>query len=89
MKDPEFLEYMACEPCLISEEWPATTHHVREFGSPKNDRRTIRLALRYHIEGAGPHSIEKLGKRKFEAFHGINIEVEIARYNQQYEEQRV
>lgn len=88
--DTARLAWMATQPCLISGEMDATTHHVREYGSPKDDTRTIRLAWRYHLHGFSgkPNlSIEHLGKKKFEAAHGIVIEDEIAKYNRRYEQE--
>lgn len=58
---------------------------MRELGSPKNDRRTIRLAPRFHMHDFGPKSIERLGKRNFEAAHGVSIEDEIRKLNERYE----
>ncbi len=79
------MAWMAQQPCLISGEPEATTHHVRFCGSPKNDRRCIRLAWRYHLENFGPTSIEKLGKAKWQALHGVDIEAAISDYNRRFD----
>ena len=75
--DPRYLAWCATQPCCISGELPATTHHVREFGSPKNDHRVIRLAERFHLHDAGMLSIERLSKPDFERVHSLRIETEI------------
>ena len=88
-RDRGYLSWMASQPCCVTGEWPATTHHVRFCGSPKNDRRTIRLVARLQMlthEKPGRPCIERLGKAKFEARYGINIEALIASYNLAYKE---
>lgn len=87
VKDPAFLDFASTQPCCVTGERQATTHHVREFGSPKNDRRVIRLVARLHMHGFGMFSIERLGKRKFELHHGICIEDEIAKLNGRFLEE--
>ena len=47
--DLAYLAWMATLPCFITGEFPATTHHVRFCGSPKDDHRTIRLVARLHM----------------------------------------
>jgi len=82
--DRDYLAWMATQPCIISGK-PATVHHVRRFGEPKNDRRTLPLAPEYHMIGFGPHtSIEALGKAEFERRYGIDIEDAILRCNERY-----
>jgi hypothetical protein len=64
----------------------ATVHHVRRFGEPKNDRRTVPLAPEYHLIQHGPRtSIEALGKAKFEALYGVDLEAKIVEYNRAYD----
>lgn len=67
---------------------PATVHHVRTLGSPKDDTRTLPLAPRYHMIQWGTESIEALGKKKFQERHGVNIEAEISRLQQLYQDSR-
>lgn len=86
--DLEYLSWMHLQPCLVSGKWPVTAHHVRRYGEPKNDRRTIPLMLEYHLHDFGPESIERLGKAAFERRHGVNIEAAIKEYNRQYESQK-
>lgn len=81
--DRAYLAWCATQPCCVTRELPATTHHVRSFGSPKNDHVVIRLVERLHLHDAGMLSIERLGKEAFEAEFGINILAEASRlYNQ-------
>jgi hypothetical protein len=75
--DRPYIAWCSTQPCCISGELPATTHHVREFGSPKNDHRVIRLAERFHLHDAGMLSIERLSKADFERTHLIRIETEV------------
>ena len=83
--DEKYLAWIAARPCMISGR-RSTVHHVRFCGSPKNDRRTLPLAPEYHQIQPGPHtSIEALGKAKFEARYGVDIESAIAKYNEQYQ----
>jgi hypothetical protein len=93
--DLAFLEFVAGFICAVHQEWqhtgecsgPLTIHHVREFGSPKNDRRIIRLCSGHHLHGWGRYSIERLGKAAFEGRYGLNIEQLILYYNEAYEKQ--
>ncbi len=85
IRDGRYLEWCASQPCCVTNELPATTHHVRLFGSPRDDRRVIRLAARLHMHDFGMESIERLGKRQFEARHGIGIEAEIRKLRARYE----
>ena len=83
--DKASLAWMASQPCMISGR-RATVHHVRRFGEPKKDRRTLPLAPEYHMIQHGPRtSIEGLGKAKFEARYGVDLEASILRYNERYE----
>jgi hypothetical protein len=52
---------------------PISIHHVRKYGSPKDDRRILPLCASGHLHDCGPHSIER-GKRQFEAWWGLDIE---------------
>lgn len=84
--DRDYLAWMATQPCCVTGEWPATTHHVRSFGSPKDDRRTIRLVARLHMlvaEVPGQPCIER-SKAQFEKRYGIDIETEIAESRARY-----
>lgn len=82
--DKPYLAFIAAQPCMISGK-PATVHHVKEGpGAQKNDRRTLPLAPEYHQIQAGEDSIEKLGKKKFEARHNVNLEERILHYQAAY-----
>jgi hypothetical protein len=85
--DPAYLAWQAMQPCCVTGIWPATTHHVRFCGSPKDDTRTIRLIKSLHqLVAAKPGTpcIEQ-GKKQFEEFHGIDIEAEIKKSRERYE----
>jgi len=80
------LDWAATQPCCVTGRFPATTHHVRFCGSPKDDTRIIRLITELHLHDAGMLSIERIGKEKFEAEFGISIENEIAKLNRRYQD---
>jgi hypothetical protein len=85
LTDKAYLAWMAKQACMISGA-RATVHHVRRYGEPKNDKRTLPLAPEYHMIQNGPRtSIEALGKAKFEARYGVDLEAAIVRYNELYE----
>lgn len=82
--DKKYMAWIASQPGLI-DGGVATVHHVRRFGEPKNDRRTIPLEAKYHLIQFGPKdSIEAIGKEEFEFRHGISLENEILKYNALY-----
>ena len=83
--DKNYRAWIAAQPCMISGQ-PATVHHVRRCGEPKSDHRILPLAPEYHQIQFGPHtSIEALGKTKFEAMYGVNLETRIVQYQREYE----
>lgn len=85
--DKKRLLWAASQPCCVTGEWPATNHHVREFGSPKDDTRIIRLVERLHMIGFAEKGIPCVegGKEEFESYHGIVIEEEILLLQISYE----
>jgi hypothetical protein len=84
--DKEYLAWMANQPPLVTGPGRITIHHVRRFGEPKNDRRTVPLPASLHMIQDGPHtSIEALGKAKFEKRYGVDLEAAIVKYNATYE----
>ena len=100
--DKDYLAWIHTKPCAVVGPFietgrkgvsvrfcmtPVTAHHVRRFGEPKNDRRTIPLCWSHHFHSAGPYSIERLGKAGFEKFYDIDIEATILKLNQQYQEE--
>jgi hypothetical protein len=87
--DKKFRAWMATQPCCVTGILPATTHHVRSFGSPKNDHRAIRLIPALHQlthDSKARPSIERIGKEAFEHLYHINIEDEILKANKKYEQ---
>lgn len=86
--DKARLEWAATQPCQITGEFPATTHHVRFCGSPKDDTRIIRLVARLHMDTAsvpGTPCIEH-GKELFEKFHNVSIAAMITEFQERYTE---
>lgn len=71
--DKTYLAWCAKRPCCVTNRLPAQSHHIREFGSPKNDHLVIRLVPELHLHEAGMFSIERLGKQKFEAHWHVDI----------------
>lgn len=89
MVDEPFKEWMHAEQrCAVHGyggcSTPFSLHHVRFCGSGRNDRRALGLCWEMHLHDYGKYSIERLGKPKWEAHHGISIEAEITRYNEDY-----
>lgn len=82
--DKPRLEWAATQPCQITGQLPATTHHVRFCGSPKSDERIIRLAPELHMHGFGDATIEH-GKAQFELAYGRMIEDLIMELKRRYE----
>lgn len=85
--DTARLDWAAESPCQVTGEYPATTHHVRSYGSPKDDSRIMRLVARLHMKTAalpGVPCVED-GKRVFEEFHGVEIKVLVRELRERYE----
>ncbi len=81
--DKAYLAWIAAQGCCISGR-PATVHHVRQFGSPRDDTRTIPLAPEFHLIQCGRYSIEALGKKNFEAHHDVDIEALVLHYRSMF-----
>ena len=77
------MDWAATQPCQVTGQFPATTHHVRSFGGPKDDRRIIRLTPHLHMHGFGNATVEH-GKAQFEAAHGRKIEDMVAELQERY-----
>jgi hypothetical protein len=87
--DREYLAWLVAQGCMISGR-PATVHHVRRYGSPKDDRRTLPLAPEFHLIQHGPMtSIEALGKAGFEARYSVDLEAEILKYNELFDKEKL
>lgn len=89
-KDPKYLEWIASLPCLVSGKRPVTVHHVRFFGSPRDDRRTVPLVASLHMrtnETPGLPCVER-GKKIFEAFWKVDLEDAIRIYNRLYDQEK-
>jgi hypothetical protein len=88
--DKNFLAWMHARPCLIAGrtghvcQGRITVHHVREFGSQKDDRKTLTLCEGAHLHAFSKEAIEH-GKSAFELKFGISIWFEIGRYNEEYD----
>ncbi len=91
--DLEFMKWAAeNNPCAVEGkriESPCfdrlTFHHLREYGSPKSDRRGLVLCVGHHLHEGGLQSIEQIGKVKFEHFFGISLNAESDALRERYE----
>lgn len=85
--DKKRLAWAETQPCCVTGELPATTHHVRFCGSPKDDTRIIRLVARLHMYGSKEKGIPCIeeGKEEFESYHAVVIEEEIMALQIRYE----
>lgn len=92
--DSEYIAWLHAQPCAVAGSglgccgYQITTHHVRRFGSARDDRRAIPLCKPHHLHDFGVYSVERLGKRKFELAHAVDLEQLIAKYRAMYEEAR-
>jgi len=84
VRDKAYLGWMAAQFCLVSGRRGVTVHHVRRHGEPKNDRRTVPLMAEFHMYEFGRYSVERLGKERFEEYHGVDLEAAIVKYNARY-----
>lgn len=87
--DPGFMEFCRRQGCILKDRHDCrgviTFHHVRSYGSPRDDTRGFGLCAAGHLHALGEHSIERLGKRRFEEHWCIDIESEIARLRERYQ----
>jgi hypothetical protein len=94
VRDEEYLDWLHTQPsivpshdawCLGLRVWCViTVHHVRKYGSPKDDRRGVPIWKCRHQIGWGHETVEH-GKTAFEKRFGIDLEQEIKRLNEKYE----
>jgi hypothetical protein len=85
-RDLAYMAWCAKQPCLVSGRFGVTLHHVRSFGSGRDDRRVVPLMAEFHLIQHGKLSIEGLGKQEFERRFEIDLEAEIIRLNALFEE---
>ena len=86
--DTAYLAWVASQPCIVTGLYHVTVHHVRRFGEPKNDHRTVPLVARLHMlthEEPDRPCVER-GKAIFERHWGVNLEGEITRLRTLYRE---
>jgi hypothetical protein len=84
--DENYMAWLATRPALVSGPGRITIHHVRRFGEPKNDRRTVPLPSSLHsIQENARTSVEALGREGFQAYHQVDFEAAIVSYNEQYQ----
>jgi len=84
--DKVYLEWMAGQPCCITGERPVTIHHVRRFGEPKDDHRTIPLVARLHMltnETPGEPCVER-GKEVFQTSWDVDIEEQVHLHRERF-----
>lgn len=90
--DRPFMEFARSCGCVLRRVaghkclGPMTFHHVRSYGSVKDDTCGFGLCAWGHLHTYNSKSsIEALGKQKFEQHWGISIEQEIQRLRKEYE----
>lgn len=90
IKDPEYVKWVAeTQPCIVTGRKDVTIHHVRRYGSPKNDTIIVPLVAELHMLThcrIGTVCAEH-GKAAFYAVHGVDLEYEAWRLRKQYEAQ--
>lgn len=86
--DEKMLAWIHTQPCLLALRNPdthrcngaLTAHHVREVSAPKDDTRIVPLCVGAHLHDGSSVSVERLGRIRWQAFHGIDLTAEIANY---------
>ncbi len=86
--DRAMLAFIHEQPCLLALRNPdahrcegrLTAHHVRVGAAPKDDTRVVPLCWSAHLHDGSRTSIERLGRVKWQTFHGIDLEQEILNY---------
>lgn len=86
--DQDYMAWLHTQPGVVTGGKCYSVHHVRAYGSMKDDRRALPLEFGYHTYQEGPNAIERLGKTKWQEWAGVDIEEEISRLNRLYEEIR-
>lgn len=89
--DQDYLDWIHTQKCVIFHTaWgEVEAHHVRSFGSMKDDTRTIPLCPRHHrltASVAGVICVEQ-GKLRFEEWYGVNLEALILEHQKRYTEE--
>lgn len=83
--DREYLAWLGEQRCCVTGKRPITLHHVRRCGEQKNDHRAIPLVAELHLMTVdSENSIEALGKKKFEARFGVDLELLIRLFQTAY-----
>lgn len=83
-RHPEYMAWIATQPCCICGFWPVEVAHVgkRGLGQKCSDLETLPLCANHHREG--PEAIHTLGK-KFWDYHEIDREEMISKYQRMCE----
>lgn len=82
-----YMAWISSLPCCVTGKRPVTVHHVRRFGSARDDFRTVPLIASLHMRGCekpGLPCVER-GKRVFEDRWNIDLEATILRLRAKYE----
>ena len=85
------LAWLHTQPCVVHRNFSCsrrlTVHHVKQCpGAQKDDTRGVPLCAEMHLHDFGMESIERLGRRKWEARFGIDLESEIRRLNELWQD---
>jgi len=78
--DPEFMAFSKRRGCVLIGRrnhrciGPITFHHIREYGSPRDDTKGFALCAWAHLIGFNSKtSIEMLGKTNWQKYWGVSI----------------
>lgn len=84
--DPHYLAFIRQQPCLVSgckARFVEAAHTGdRGLSQKASDRRAVPLCLFHHQ--TGNQSYHRLGRRKFESVHGLDLEVLVSEFNEWY-----
>jgi hypothetical protein len=81
-RDPKYLAWIRTFPCLVCGIGWTEAAHVGPHGLSQkaSDHSTVPLCRRHHR--AGNDALHKLGRRRFEALHFVDLQKAIRRFNQ-------
>lgn len=95
MVDKDFMEFAKSKGCTLKRRvlWhicqgPGTFHHVRNFGSPKDDTHGFCLCAVSHLLGLNSRTSIEAGKASWESYWGVSIEGEIQKLRAEYQESK-
>ena len=63
-------------------------HHDRHLGSRATDQRVVPLCGRGHHRLEGSHSVERLGRKRFQEWHGLDLDEQCVLYEHAWQSRK-